>query len=368
MSVALTAVVRHPRSLLALLGIPLSISCFNPSVSDPFTTSATPDPTTGTTDGPPPDTTGDSTAQPDSDDATAGATSNDTTADATSGGPAVCGNRIVEGDEECDDGPANGDTAACKADCTLAYCGDGNVWEGTEECDDADDDDADECPTTCRNATCGDGYLFPAMEECDDAGESAACDVDCTPSSCGDGVTNMLAGEECDDANGDDHDACPTTCRNATCGDGYLFPAMEQCDTDDLGNGSCMDFGLAGDLACNEQCTLDTTNCYAGCPNGGAFVNNLCWYLSAGCEATNVTCAAHGLTGVDGYINAVWDMPTMQAIADQSGWINGGDINCCVEFAWVQGGAIYTHNFGPQFYNWNGCYDIYPTVKACNPP
>jgi hypothetical protein len=299
MSVAPTA-----RSLLVLLGVPLSISCFNPGSDNPFTSGATPDPTTGTTDDPSA-TMGDATDQPDSDDATAGSTSNEPTADSTTGGPAVCGNRMVEGDEECDDGPANGDTAACKADCTLPYCGDGNVWEGTEECDDADDDDADECPTTCRNATCGDGYLYPEREA---------------------------------------------------------------CDTDELGNGSCMDFGLAGDLACDEQCTPDTSNCYAGCPDGGAFVNNLCWYLSAGCDATNVTCAAHGLTGVDGYINAVWDMPTMQAIADQSGWIAGGVNACCVEFAYVQGGTIYSHNFGPQFYNWGGCYDIYPTVKACNPP
>ncbi len=366
MSVALTAVARRTRSLLALLGVSLS-SCFDPGVDEPFTTGATPTPTTGTTDGPPPETTGESTAQPDTGDATTGATSNET-ADSTSSGPAMCGNQIVEGEEECDDGPANGDTAACKADCTLAYCGDGNVWEDMEECDDANDEDEDECPTTCRNASCGDGYVYPAMEECDDAGESEACDVDCTPSACGDGMTNMLAGEQCDDANEDDADACPTTCLDATCGDGYLYPEMEECDTNELGNVSCTDFGLAGELACNARCLLDTSDCYAGCPDGGAFVSNMCWYLSAGCDATNVTCSAHGLTGIDGYINTAWDMPTMQSIADQSGWINGGDINCCVEFGWVQDGALYTHNFGPQFYNWNGCYDIYPTLKACNPP
>ena len=366
MSVMLTAVTRHRCSRLALLGASLAISCFNPAKDEPFSTGATPDPTSGTTDGP--ETTSDATAQPDSGDATVGPTSNDTTADATSSGMAECGNQIVEGEEECDDGPANGDTAACKADCTLAYCGDGSVWEGMEECDDADDDDADECPTTCMSATCGDGYLFPDTEECDDAGESAACDVDCTASSCGDGMTNMLAGEECDDANGDDADACPSTCLSATCGDGYVYPELEECDTNDLNNGTCMDFGLSGDLACNAQCALDTSNCYAECPDGGAFVNNACWYLSAGCDATDVTCAAHGLTGVDGYANTVWDMATMQAVADQYGWAVGGDIACCVEFAWVQAGTIYTHNFGPQFYNWNGCYDIYPTVKACNPP
>ncbi len=32
--------------------------------------------------------------------------------------------------------------------------------------------------------------------------------------------------------------------------------------------------------------------------------------------------------------------------------------------------TIFTRNetFGAQFYNWDGCYDIYGTLKACNPP
>jgi hypothetical protein len=46
----------------------------------------------------------------------------------------------------------------------------------------------------------------------------------------------------------------------------------------------------------------------------------------------------------------------------------GGDVGCCVELAWVQAGAIDTHDFGPSYYNWSGCFDMYPTVKACNPP
>lgn len=42
----------------------------------------------------------------------------------TGPGPmAECGDGVVEGDEECDDGPGNRETGACKPDCTLAYCG-----------------------------------------------------------------------------------------------------------------------------------------------------------------------------------------------------------------------------------------------------
>lgn len=300
--VALPAVVRRSRSLLALLGVPLTISCFNPGQDAPLTTTAGLDPTTGTEGSS--GTTGDSTAEPGSGGATMGMTSSEP-ADSTGSGPAECGNRIVEGDEECDDGPANGDTAACKADCTLPSCGDGLVWEGEEECDDGDDDDSDECPTTCLNATCGDGFI--QIEE-------------------------------------------------------------EECDSDELGNGSCADFGLSGELSCTAQCGFDTSDCSAGCPDGGAFVSGMCWYLSAGCEVTNVTCGNHGLVGIDGYIPTAWDMATMQAIAGHYGWGVGGDIACCVEFGWVDNNALYTHNFGPQFYNWPDCYDVFPTLKACSPP
>ena len=72
--------------------------------------------------------------------------------------------------------------------------------------------------------------------------------------------------------------------------------------------------------------------------------------------------------GFGGYIDTVWDMATMQAIADHYGWINGGVNNCCVEFGFVQDGTLYSHNYGPQFYHWDGCYDVYPTLKACYPP
>lgn len=52
---------------------------------------------------------------------------------------------------------------------------------------------------------CGDGTIGGA-EECDDAGESATCDIDCTGVSCGDGYTNITAGEECDGGGGCDPD------------------------------------------------------------------------------------------------------------------------------------------------------------------
>lgn len=63
-----------------------------------------------------------------------------------------------------------------------------------------------------ENAGCGDGALVPG-EVCDEAGlATETCDRDCTLAVCGDGVTNLQAGEECDDGNTDDLDACRNDC------------------------------------------------------------------------------------------------------------------------------------------------------------
>ena len=88
----------------------------------------------------------------------------------------TCGNGVVEGTEECDDGSLNSDTVgACRTSCVVSICGDG-VKEGTEGCDDGE--------------------------------ETSTCNANCSISSCGDGVRNTSAGEACDDANDDDSDGC----------------------------------------------------------------------------------------------------------------------------------------------------------------
>jgi len=78
-----------------------------------------------------------------------------------------CGNGIVEGGEECDDGVADGDASNnpdnltgnygsdgdCAVNCTMAlFCGDGDV-NGTEECDEGNTDDADDCANDCTDKT-----------------------------------------------------------------------------------------------------------------------------------------------------------------------------------------------------------------------
>ncbi|MCD6499407.1 MAG: hypothetical protein J7M25_14035 [Deltaproteobacteria bacterium] len=51
----------------------------------------------------------------------------------------ICGNGVVEGNEECDEGSNNSNTNpdACRADCTLPWCGDG-VADSGEACDTMD--------------------------------------------------------------------------------------------------------------------------------------------------------------------------------------------------------------------------------------
>jgi hypothetical protein len=75
-------------------------------------------------------------------------------------------------------------------------CGNG-ILEIGESCDDAGDTAL--CDADCTPATCGDAYTNVAFgESCDEGGETASCDVDCTVPSCGDARINVAAGEECD--------------------------------------------------------------------------------------------------------------------------------------------------------------------------
>lgn len=63
----------------------------------------------------------------------------------------VCGDGVVEGLEQCDEGADNSDVLpdACREDCTLPRCGDGVVDTG-EPCDDGNGVDNDACSNGCR--------------------------------------------------------------------------------------------------------------------------------------------------------------------------------------------------------------------------
>jgi len=105
----------------------------------------------------------------------------------------ICGDGVISGSEECDDGGMNMDNAygGCTKMCKFGpYCGDGNVDMPQEVCDDGPNNGAtysttatSGCTYTCqRPHFCGDGMLDP-QEECDLGSQNgksgSVCGGDC---------------------------------------------------------------------------------------------------------------------------------------------------------------------------------------------
>jgi len=114
------------------------------------------------------------------------------------------------------------------------------------------------------------------------AGLGLSAPAEAAPPVCGDAVCN--GGEFCDGLDFCRTASCPAgtepvcaancdgfTCESTdtTCGNGVLETG-EECDGTDLGGATCSDFGCSsGTLACNADCTLDTSGC-TSCGGGGA--------------------------------------------------------------------------------------------------
>lgn len=87
------------------------------------------------------------------------------------------------------------------------------------------------------------------------------------PETCGNGVLNPGAGEECDDGNLFNDDGCSSICKIEEetlpiCGDGLINQSAEECDGTNLNNQSCTTLGFdGGTLSCSSNCTLNTSNC-----------------------------------------------------------------------------------------------------------
>lgn len=178
----------------------------------------------------------------------------------------VCGDGVVSGDEDCDDGNASnndGCLSACAAwdDCCVAnICGDGYVDESpngnggqVEACDDGNLVGGDACWTDCRQdmTLCGNGQI-DQNEVCDDGNtvDGDACSSTCRQNMtlCGDGVID--SGEACDEgvANSDTTpDACRTDCSAPGCGD-LVIDTGEACDDGNIVDGD----GCSGDCSTVE--------------------------------------------------------------------------------------------------------------------
>lgn len=283
-AVTTTAPMRPVAFALALL-----VACGGPSVSDDAAVDAGEASDARTPDAPPP---GDAAVGLDM------GLPSDAGTDARADTLAVCGNAILEADEECDDGnSADGD--GCEIDCTFtcvtdAGCDDLAVCNGTERCDleshrclPGDPADGIACPDgvcrsgVCLPALCGDGAVT-APEECDDgnAVSGDGCEADCTfschaPEDCDDGnpctgtescvAGRCEAGAPLDEGAACDADGDPATrdvcrgmvCRRSLCGDGVLDPEVEACDDGNLRDGD----------GCERDCT-PTCSTGADCDDG----------------------------------------------------------------------------------------------------
>lgn len=156
--------------------------------------------------------------------------------------PETCGNGVLDQGEACDGedlggasctsipGGFIGGILACAATCHYdttscipAGCGD-QVVSGVEECDDGNDSNEDECLNDCTLARCGDGFVRSGQEACDDGnsspddGCSATCQVepgwDCAGNTCVPicGDSQIVGDEECDDGGTTPGDGCSSLC------------------------------------------------------------------------------------------------------------------------------------------------------------
>lgn len=225
-----------------------------------------------------------------------------------------CGNGVVEGDEQCNDGDAD-DTNECTNRCTF-LCGNG-VVNDFETCDiaiAAGEEGA--CPTTCETT-----------ENCTEARlEGAGCTAVCTI----DPVSVCESGDGC----------CGTGCTGAddadcaiVCGNGVLEPG-ETCDP----SGSCPG---ASDCLDDSACTVDTVVgdaavCTAECLNTviTACANDDGCCASGCTSATDNDCSASCGDGVvDDGETCDGDCPTSCAPADvcSTARLIGDAASCNVE-------------------------------------
>ncbi|MFH1801373.1 MAG: DUF4215 domain-containing protein [archaeon] len=208
----------------------------------------------------------------------------------------VCGNNIIETDEECDDGNLinhDGCSSACEDETyNPVWCGDGILFQGQEGCDDGNLINGDGCSNVCEiepgycvtNSDCGtnhytgdsfclfgDIYKKFVVNVCNNPSTSGSycssytinvklenCEYGCLNGVCltspfqpvcGNGI--LEDGEECEDGNLIDDDGCDSECKIEK-----IFPPCPE------------GLELCEDGTCSLDCYI-TNDGPAGCNNNG---------------------------------------------------------------------------------------------------
>jgi cysteine-rich repeat protein len=179
------------------------------------------------------------------------------------------GSGLPCGDEFCRNGELCmiTDTAAsARPMCvTVNVCGNG-ILDLNEECDDANPSDTDGCLSNCKRNICGDGKISLDTEQCDDknAVDGDGCDNNCSITACGNGV--VTGSESCDDGNATDLDGCKSDCTanilayikasNTDGGDEFGFNVALSADGSTLAVGAYLEAsaatGIGGDQTDNS--------------------------------------------------------------------------------------------------------------------
>jgi cysteine-rich repeat protein len=240
----------------------------------------------------------------------------------TDGSQFKCGNGMIDGAEQCDEGDANGGpNARCTTLCVWAClespeCSDNDPCNGEETCTDhrctigTELADGTTCGTDklCRNAACtdsacGDGFITAPNEECDDGNSSNGdgCNNNCKYS-----CLSTDSSRNCTPA-----DACAGqgTCNDTThvCGAGTPLPNNSSCGT----NKYCQS-GTCTTAVCGNSIVEPNEACDHGIMNGTA--NDGC---KADCQWVCVNAATDCATAAPAcQINSCTQAHTCAAVAD----------------------------------------------------